>query len=935
MTDSCENEVCGAARPCDEQVYRSIVREFPTGLVVACLQDNRVVKNWVGAGVAKIYGYSVEEMEQDPMLWFSTVHPSDAPDVRVALNSITADEPHTSEFRIFRKDGQMRWVRETCVAHPHFGGDTLRMLVVVEDITDQMSTTAQLSQCRQILDDSPAAVAIRDSDGRVMYCNQACADIYGFKSPSEAVGTTYDAIVPEDQLDEFKRTVFPRIARTPWSGEVKLKRQDGAVFDAVVSTNVLKDFEGNLVGIYGVVEDITHRKRDEDALRKSEQFLRSVLDAIAAHVAVLDKNGTITAVNEAWNKFARENGDPELKRTGVGVNYLDVCRRAKGAFSEEAKDVLKGLETVLEGRKNSFELEYLCPSPVEPRWFTLRASRLNESGAVVSHIDITERMRAEQNLRESQERYRALVENLDAVIFQLDTDLKPLGLFGHVREISGFGIDELMQAPEMWMETVHPDDVECVAEKYRQIAHERTPSAMEVRLVSRSGAIKWVRTHITPRYDDKGNLVQYDGVGVDVTEQVEARQRQAKYAQKMAALSDLSQKLVASLYFEQILDAATRKIAELLDCLSAVLSIDMTTGAMEHITVYHQDPTVIARAFQAIRQADTDAQSVFGAIQSRPKIIADMRKTSPKLARFGRIARMGPAMFVPIPVAADRTYTLKCARLVGQEPFDDDDLWFLGQVASHLAVALANAILYSRQEKIAETLQRSLIPPEPRISGLDIATGYYPAAGEAAVGGDFFDIIELDDGLVGVVVGDVSGKGVEAAIYTAEAKYMIRGFALQNPSPDHVVKCTNTALSRFIGEDDFVTLIYALIDPAHHTVNYVNAGHEAPLVLCRNMGVVEELRPNGTALGILGGQEFVSATHILESDDLLLLYTDGITDVPRDGDRFGYERLVELVRHAQTDRSADLLQYVMSSIRSFGEDRQPDDQVIVVIRPES
>lgn len=116
MTDSCENEVCGAARPCDEQVYRSIVREFPTGLVVACLQDNRVVKNWVGAGVAKIYGYSVEEMEQDPMLWFSTVHPSDAPDVRVALNSITADEPHTSEFRIFRKDGQMRWVRETCRA---------------------------------------------------------------------------------------------------------------------------------------------------------------------------------------------------------------------------------------------------------------------------------------------------------------------------------------------------------------------------------------------------------------------------------------------------------------------------------------------------------------------------------------------------------------------------------------------------------------------------------------------------------------------------------------------------------------------------------------------------------------------------------------------------------------------------------------------------
>jgi two-component sensor histidine kinase len=130
-------------------------------------------------------------------------------------------------------------------------------------------------------------------------------------------------------------------------------------------------------------------------------WARAVFDALAAHLAVLDARGTIVAVNAAWERFGRTHDAPPVTRTGIGLNYLDVCRQAAAAGNAEAQDALTGLQSVLQGRQDSFAMEYPCHEPGNPRWFLLQATPLPppHHGLVLAHIDITARKQAEAQLR--------------------------------------------------------------------------------------------------------------------------------------------------------------------------------------------------------------------------------------------------------------------------------------------------------------------------------------------------------------------------------------------------------------------------------------------------------------------------------------------------------------------------------------------------------
>lgn len=161
---------------------------------------------------------------------------------------------------------------------------------------------------------------------------------------------------------------------------------------------LLKEALARLSITMELLQDLTARKQAEVALRESEAFNQAVLNSLEAQIAVLDRNGTIIAVNEAWQRFARQNGGEEfLAKTGVGINYLEVCRRAQGAGAEGAQEALAGIQAVLAGASARFSLEYACHSPAEERWFLMYVSPLSsrQGGAVASHVTISQHKKIE------------------------------------------------------------------------------------------------------------------------------------------------------------------------------------------------------------------------------------------------------------------------------------------------------------------------------------------------------------------------------------------------------------------------------------------------------------------------------------------------------------------------------------------------------------
>ena len=146
-----------------------------------------------------------------------------------------------------------------------------------------------------------------------------------------------------------------------------------------------------------------------------------ILDTLSAHIAVLDQSGQIVAVNQAWRQFAADN-DGLLERTGVGTNYLEICEKARGDYSDEARAVLTGLKSVLEGRIPHFRLEYPCHSPTEARWFLIHASPLRgpAGGIVTAHLVITERKLAEIAARQAADRLASSNEELVRLIAERD-----------------------------------------------------------------------------------------------------------------------------------------------------------------------------------------------------------------------------------------------------------------------------------------------------------------------------------------------------------------------------------------------------------------------------------------------------------------------------------------------------------------------------------
>jgi serine phosphatase RsbU (regulator of sigma subunit) len=265
--------------------------------------------------------------------------------------------------------------------------------------------------------------------------------------------------------------------------------------------------------------------------------------------------------------------------------------------------------------------------------------------------------------------------------------------------------------------------------------------------------------------------------------------------------------------------------------------------------------------------------------------------------------------------------------------FDVAEVELLKVVARQGAQALERAALYDERAHVARTLQYGLLPTGlPHVPGLQIATAYHPLGDGEQVGGDFYDVYAIEDGW-SAAIGDVCGKGVEAAVVTGMVRHTLRALELSDHAPETVLSRLNRAVLRHGPGDRFCSVALMHLHRAVDAfdVSLAIAGHPPPMV-SRADGRVEEIDAAGHLLGITDDMQAGMASCRLEAGDALVLYTDGIVEARRPGELFGYERLADVLRETAGAAPHEIAERIQAAVAEFAPGPAADDRALLVVR---
>jgi PAS domain S-box-containing protein len=293
-------------------------------------------------------------------------------------------------------------------------------------------------QYRALFDNLPVAAYTCDADGLITYYNQKAVELWGrepaLNNPADRFTGSYKSFDLDGRAIAVEESWMARALKEGKgfnAREIIIERPNGETCAVLAHANPVLDENGVIRGGINVFVDITEKRRAERELRESERLARSTVNSLTAHIAILDETGTILSVNNAWKRFAENNG-MTTSGYGVGTNYLAVCNRAACGSDDVARAVSTGIRSILNGSQQEVAVEYPCHSPEEQRWFVMRATPFEGEGprrVVVLHADITQRLVAERLAREQfglREAVTGMEKVLGVVAHELRTPLAAL-----------------------------------------------------------------------------------------------------------------------------------------------------------------------------------------------------------------------------------------------------------------------------------------------------------------------------------------------------------------------------------------------------------------------------------------------------------------------------------------------------------------------------
>lgn len=410
-------------------------------------------------------------------------------------------------------------------------------------------------------------------------------------------------------------------------------------------------------------------------------------------------------------------------------------------------------------------------------------------------------------------------------------------------------------------------------------------------------------------------------------------------------LTQLSQNVAGIRQMDTLLETVSRQISDSLHVPRVAVLLDSSNSYRPVYALGYNEPPEVE-----IGEGTTTVQMLRGAQQPSMVYFDDedswVQRTSDE--ERGALRSLDSQLLLPLTLKERLLGIISLGPKLSQEPYSNADLRLLHAVASQTGLALENARLtesikqevvkrerINRELEIAREVQQRLFPQRlPRIEGLEFAGYCRPQQG---VGGDYYDFVRLSNGGLGIAVGDVAGKGIAAALMMATLQASLRGQIIKpSGGPAETIQLINTLVYEASASNRYATFFYGQYDPKSRQFLYVNAGHNPPIVCRPRNGEHEILRleEGGTVLGLFPHYAYAEASVQLQKGDVLVLYTDGISEAMNsDGEEWDEPRLIDCIKQCMSRSAADIISHMLDCVDGFTAGaEQHDDMTLVVVR---
>ncbi len=786
-----------------------------------------------------------------------------------------------------------------------------------DDFSDRDSEIGASRLSAEVIDFLPDAILAIDIEGKVITWNRAMEKLTGALAEDMIGKGDYEyalpfygvrrpiladlVLMPEDQVDG-KYDSLEREGKT-LTVEIFIPTFGASGSYLWAKASPLYDSQGKIIGAIESIRDITEKKKIENKVCGMKRLLAEVIDFLPDATFSIDSDGKVITWNRAMEKMTGAKAEDMIDKGNYeyALPFYGVRRPILADLVLMSEDEVNGKYDLLKREGKTLTVEIFIPTfGPSGSYLWAKASPLYDPsgrllGAIESIRDITERKKAEQALQRSEQEKAAILGGLKNVAVEyLDPQMRIIWLNTAVQkhlgvtaeEVKGRNCFELIQG----LKEPCPG---CTAKEAL-----RTGKSQDGELATPDGRI-WA-SRSSPIRDANQQVTGVVNVAVNITH-----------------LKRTEEKLKNIIDFLPDATLVINKEGEIIAWNRALEELTGTESA------------------EMLGQGDYKyALPIYG--ERRPMLI-DLAIAADEavMEKYSNIKKEGNTLTTEVYIPTFRGHG---AYLWAKAtPLFDPSGKLLGAIESIRDMTglreVEGKLERSKAElRIASDIQRSFLPEHiPPLMGFDLAATSIPAM---EVGGDFYDFIPGDHRL-GMVIADVSGKSIPAALFMALSRTIVRANATHHEKGTEVLQDANDMIAADSTSGMFVTLFYGVLDEISRSLIYANAGHPPPL-LFRGDGRLEVLEVTGIALGAVGSVEYQERQVNILPGDIMILYTDGVNEaINSHVEQYGLVRLSEAVRRSRHLPAQRIMESILQDISLFVEGQaQFDDITMIVVKAE-